>query len=88
MGCLKCGKPYLKVEGNCLICSCGYMETVKMPDDANTIELFETDLDRLIMVGHKQGLTYPRIFCCILNRLQDMVLQCSTEQWLEHGDRH
>jgi len=53
-----------------------------MVDDADLIELFETDLDRLIMVGHKQGLSYPQIFCCILDRLKDMIGQCFAEELL------
>ena len=56
---------------------------VKMPDDSDIIELFEDALDRLILVGHKQGLSYPMIFCCILQRLQNMVIQCTAEQWLD-----
>ena len=27
MGCPRCGKSWLKIEGDVLICSCGYMET-------------------------------------------------------------
>ena len=58
-----------------------------MPDDADLIELFETDLDRLIMVGHKQGLSYIQIFLCILDRLKDMVGQCPAESWLAKYDK-
>lgn len=56
-----------------------------MVDDADAIELFESELDRLTLVGHKQGLSYPRILYCILHRLECMVLQCGAEQWLERG---
>ena len=58
-----------------------------MPDDADLIELFEDGLDRLIMVGHKQGLTYVQIFLCILDRLKDMVGQCPAESWLAKYDK-
>jgi len=51
-------------------------------DNAALIEMFEVDLDRLILVGHKQGMSYPMIFYAILHRLGGMVLQCSAEQWL------
>ena len=51
-------------------------------DNAELIEMFEIDLDRLILVGHKQGMSYPMIFYAILHRLGGMVLQCSAEQWL------
>lgn len=54
-----------------------------MPDNADLMEMFEKDIDRLILVGHKQGLSYPRILYCMLHRLEELVLQCSTEQWIE-----
>jgi len=57
-----------------------------MVEQAELMELFEVDFDRLIMVGHKQGLSYPQLFYCVLHRLEQMVLQCSAEQWLEHGE--
>ena len=31
VSCPLCGKPWLKVEGNKLICICGYIETVEQP---------------------------------------------------------
>lgn len=31
MGCPKCGRGWRRVEGNTLICLCGYRETVEKP---------------------------------------------------------
>ena len=57
-----------------------------MADDAEAMELLEQDLERLIMVGRKEDITYPQILYCILHRLSEMVLQCQAEQWLEHKE--
>jgi len=54
-----------------------------MPDNADLIEMFQLDLDRLILVAHKQGMSYPLIFHAILERLAEMVIQCQAEQWLK-----
>lgn len=51
-------------------------------ENPELIELFGVDLDRLILVAHKQGMSYPVIFNSILERLAEMVLQCTAEQWL------
>lgn len=57
-----------------------------MVNNADLISMFEADLDRLIMVARRQGIPYPKIFFSILDRLKDMILQCSTEEWIEHRD--
>lgn len=57
-----------------------------MVNNADLISMFETDLDRLIMVARRQGIPYPKIFFSILDRLKDMILQCATEEWIEHRD--
>jgi len=54
-------------------------------DNPELIEMFGLDFDRLILVAHKQGMNYPLIFSAILERLASMVLQCTAEEWLEHG---
>ena len=51
-------------------------------ENPETIELFTADLDRLILVAHKQGMSYPMILSAILERLSEMVIQCSAEEWL------
>ena len=58
----------------------------EVPDNADLIEMFGIDLDRLILVAHKQGMSYPLILSAILERLSEMVLQCSHEQWLGKED--
>ena len=60
----------------------GHNSWTLMLNNPDLIEMFEVDLDRLILVGHKQGMTYPVIFHAILERLAEMVLQCTAEQWL------
>jgi len=55
-------------------------------DNPDLIEMFGVDLDRLILVGRKCGLSYPIIFHCILTRLAEMVLQCKHDEWLKHGE--
>jgi len=57
-----------------------------MVDNAEIIELFNSEFDRLILVAHKQGMSYPLILSAILERLSEMVLQCSHEQWLGKED--
>ena len=52
-------------------------------DNPELTKMFEVDLDRIIMVGHKQGITYPRIFYCILHRLEQLVLECLAEEWFK-----
>ena len=39
MACPKCGRMWLKVEGNKLLCECGYVEEVKL--DQKTIKKAE-----------------------------------------------
>lgn len=51
-------------------------------DKPELIEAFTLDLDRLVLVAHKQGMSYPLIFHTILERLAEMVIQCTAEQWL------
>ena len=51
-------------------------------DNADLIEMFALDLDRLILVAKKQGMSYPLIFHAILERLAEMIIQCSHEEWL------
>jgi len=59
---------------------------INVIEQAKLMELFEIDFDRLILVGHKQGLSYPQLFYCILHRLEAMILQCSAEEWLKDGE--
>ena len=55
-------------------------------DNVELIEAFTLDLDRLILVAHKQGMSYPLIFHALLERLAEMIIQCSAEQWLAQKD--
>ena len=52
-------------------------------DNPEVVEMFQVDLDRLILVAHKQGMNYPLIFNAILERLAEMVLQCKHKEWLK-----
>jgi len=52
-------------------------------DNPELVEMFGVDLDRLILVAYKQGMSYPIIFHAILERLAEMVLQCKHEEWLK-----
>lgn len=56
---------------------------VKTMDNPELVEMFGVDLDRLILVAYKQGMSYPIIFHAILERLAEMVLQCKHEEWLK-----
>jgi len=51
-------------------------------ENPELIEMFALDLDRLILVAHKQGMSYPLIFHAILERLAEMIIQCQHEEWL------
>ena len=55
-------------------------------DNPEIIEAFTLDLDRLILVAKKQGMSYPMIFHAILERLAEMIIQCSHEEWLGQKD--
>ena len=44
-------------------------------NNANTIELAEMELDRLLLLMHKQGLTYWAILYIMLNRCVTLMLQ-------------
>ena len=52
-------------------------------DNVELIDLFNSEFDRFILVAHKQGMSYPMILSTILERLAEMVIQCSHEEWLK-----
>ena len=58
-----------------------------MPEKAKLMELLEYELDILILKASRAGLSYPRIFYCVLHRLETMLLQCSAESWIEKDER-
>ena len=56
-----------------------------MADDAEAIELFEVDIDRLITVGHKQGLSYFQILKVFLSRCVQLQMQADMEYYAKGG---
>ena len=58
-----------------------------MLDDADTIELAETELARLIGVMHKQGLSYHQILRIFLIASNDIYIQMDAENWLKEGNK-
>ena len=58
-----------------------------MLDDADTIELAETEIARLVNVIHKQGLSYRQILRLFLLACRDIYLQADADEWLRQGDK-
>jgi len=83
MGCPRCGKNWLKVEGNQLICSCGYVETVKMPDPADLIEQAELDIWGIIDKLHKAGVRYKIVHLIMTELVKTLEIQGYAEEWLK-----
>jgi len=52
--------------------------------DAETIELFESELDRLICVGHK-SLNYWEILKVVLSRCLSLAMQSEEELYMKGG---
>lgn len=55
-------------------------------ENAETIELFESELDRLIMVGHKQGLNYWEILKICLCRCSSLAMQSEVELYQKSSE--
>jgi len=49
------------------------------------IEMFETDLDRLIMVGHKEGLNYWQLLDIFLRACVQLHLEASAEYQMKQN---
>ena len=88
MGCPRCSKAWLKVEGNRLVCSCGYVETVKMPDNADFIEKCEMELWDIATKMHKSGVRYEIIHGIFQEMIKTLELQGYTENWLNKYQKH
>lgn len=56
-----------------------------MPYDAETIELFELDVDRLINVGHNQGLNYFQLLKVFLSHCVQLQMQAEMEYFAKGG---
>ena len=56
-----------------------------MPDNADTIELAETEINRLVGVIHSQGLSYWQILRLFLLACQNLYIQADTDYWLKGG---
>ena len=85
LGCLRCGSQWRKVVGQKLVCQkCGHIDEVKM-NDADTIELAETEVARLIEVCHRQGLSYWQILRLFLLACHNLYIQTDAEYWLKGG---
>ena len=56
-----------------------------MPDNAETIELFEVDIDRLINAGHKQGLNYFQLLKVFLSYCVQLQMQAEMEYFAKGG---
>ena len=56
-----------------------------MPDDIDSIELFEIDVDRLVNVGRKQGLNYWQILTVFLARCVSLQMQAEAEYRVKGG---
>ena len=57
-------------------------------DDADAIELAEIDVDRLILVCHKQGLNYFQILRIFLNASVKLQIMSSAEYYLNQSKAH
>jgi len=54
-----------------------------MMDDADTIELAETEIARLIEVIHRQGLSYHQILRLFLLATHNLDIQADAENWMK-----
>jgi len=59
-----------------------------MVDDAETIELAEGEVARLVDVCHKQGLTYWQILGLLWVACQNLYAQADAEDYLKHHKTH
>lgn len=56
-----------------------------MSDDIDTIEMFESEVDRLVDVGHRQGLNYWQILKVFLVRCVTLQMQADVEYRVKGG---
>lgn len=54
--------------------------------DSDIIVLAETEVDKLIMVCHRQGLNYWQILKIFLDRCQILQMRADAEYYLKRGE--
>jgi len=89
VSCPKCQKGYRKVEGNRLICSCGYVEEVKtVVDNADLVETSEQDIWGIVERMRKSGVRYETIHFILQETIKTLEMQAYCEGWAEQNMPH